>query len=880
MRRHLLLSFLCGSLCAGLVPEAVAQVRNQFFYYDSELVVNGTADQDASTGWTVSDGWQCGGVTTPTYAACEFAPEHLPAGMSADDRLFMGTPGSFWTQEDNSASHQYIEIPDEVISDIQEGCVTAYMSALLGGWKGQDDHAAVVYSFLSSDSTELQRVVLGPVLANDRNNTTSLKHVEQNLPVPAGTVFIKVEVQITEAGLASSSTDGYADNISLRLSTRSAAPVLTMRQSVLPYGEQAAVHYENLPSGVVLSIYKNRALQPMGELYTVNGDGLLNKGVFEPEMFFGPGDYRVQASSASGDSLTSTFFTVGQILPEISGKQIFVMSDIHVMHPDLLVKEGAAFESYLNSDRKLLVESPVILSAMIDTILDCKPDLVLIPGDLTKDGERLSHELVRENLARLKQAGIQVCVVPGNHDVNNPHALVYNGDVTEYAETVSREEFAEIYQDYGYGSGAIRDPHSLSYLTEVAPDLVVLGIDACRYEDNRFISAGDSVDVCVTDGRLKPETLAWISEKNDSLRKDGKQVLAIMHHNLVEHFNMQATIASPYVVTNDSLVRETLMKAGVRVVFTGHFHISDIAKDYNSQKTDSIYDIATGSTVTYTCPFREIVLSSDNRLLSVRSGLLKSIHTEDSATDDFDLYARDKVANGINPMVKGLVHDYWGYINQTVDSLLQKYPIGGVINRPSTPEELSDLLLACFEKPAIRAYLTFSEGNESEKKTDDILAEIKDGLDIAVEQLVNGSVMQSVVKGMIESEVYPLLDSVVGSILQNVTHKGTDRENVSDDLNLLVELPVCSGTGVSLPLAGEGLLEVFPTFTSSDVLIRCSEVGREADILIFDASGRMVAEYRPVVTEGCAEVRHSFAAKGVYFVKLAGSGSVKKVIVQ
>ena len=31
-----------------------------------------------------------------------------------------------------------------------------------------------------------------------------------------------------------------------------------------------------------------------------------------------------------------------------------IISDLHVMAPDLLVKEGTAFERYLNQDRKML----------------------------------------------------------------------------------------------------------------------------------------------------------------------------------------------------------------------------------------------------------------------------------------------------------------------------------------------------------------------------------------------------------------------------------------------------------------------------------------------------------------------------------------------
>ena len=102
--------------------------------------------------------------------------------------------------------------------------------------------------------------------------------------------------------------------------------------------------------------------------------------------------------------------------------KIAVISDLHVMAPELLVKEGDAFEAYLNRDRKMLRESTEILDTLASDILDLKPDLVLVTGDLTKDGERASHQIVASQLQRLVDAGIQVLVVPGNHDINNPDA--------------------------------------------------------------------------------------------------------------------------------------------------------------------------------------------------------------------------------------------------------------------------------------------------------------------------------------------------------------------------------------------------------------------------------------------------------------------------
>ena len=97
--------------------------------------------------------------------------------------------------------------------------------------------------------------------------------------------------------------------------------------------------------------------------------------------------------------------------------KIAVISDLHVMAPELLKKDGSAFEQYLNRDRKMLRESAEILDTLVGDIIDLNPQLVLVTGDLTKDGERASHLLVAEQLRRLTDAGIQVLVVPGNQNL-------------------------------------------------------------------------------------------------------------------------------------------------------------------------------------------------------------------------------------------------------------------------------------------------------------------------------------------------------------------------------------------------------------------------------------------------------------------------------
>ena len=116
-----------------------------------------------------------------------------------------------------------------------------------------------------------------------------------------------------------------------------------------------------------------------------------------------------------------------------------VMSDLHY-YDTSLGTTGAAFEECMYSDRKLLKQSAELVDKAVDSIIDTGVKFVLVSGDLTKDGELINHQKVAEQFQRLEDAGISVYVVPGNHDVNNPGAVKYSGDVTERVENVSESD--------------------------------------------------------------------------------------------------------------------------------------------------------------------------------------------------------------------------------------------------------------------------------------------------------------------------------------------------------------------------------------------------------------------------------------------------------
>ena len=291
--------------------------------------------------------------------------------------------------------------------------------------------------------------------------------------------------------------------------------------------------------------------------------------------------------------------------PEI---KIAIISDIHYMDKSLLVKDGPAFQAYLAKDPKLLEYSSAIFDAAIQDIVSKKPDLVLIPGDLTKDGERISHEKVAQQLLYLNRQGIKVLITVGNHDVNNPETSRYISDRTKQTPTVSADRIPFIYATCGYNDALSRDPNSLSYVNEPVPGLWIITIDANRYAEN--------TDKCITGGVIKPETLAWVLEQLAAAQAGGKTVIGMMHHGLMEHYQGQNSVDPGYVIENPEADINSLIDAGLKIILTGHYHATDITKKTHDGKF--VFDVETGSTVTYPCTYRMLTISGDREHFTFR----------------------------------------------------------------------------------------------------------------------------------------------------------------------------------------------------------------------------------------------------------------------
>lgn len=399
--------------------------------------------------------------------------------------------------------------------------------------------------------------------------------------------------------------------------------------------------------------------------------------------------------------------------------KIAVISDPHVISEEL-AENPTAWETTVNSSRKLLDYSKEVFDELMKKFESEKPELLLITGDMTEDGGSKSHEYVAGELAKLEAKGVKVYVIPGNHDIGS---------------TMSEAGFAETYAAFGYGEDVTRGPdsNSLSYVCEPVPGLILIGIDSHS-------------------GSLAEGTLDWVCTQAENAQKAGKQVIAMMHHPLFPHINGANLFIDTYTVAGYENVRNRLADAGIKAILTGHFHVTDNAKDWNADKTAVIYDLNTGSPLSYPCDYRmlTLTLAGDSPSLRVKREKVTSVP---SNPDGFQTAAKEKLMTSTRAMV------------------LPKLSSNSLSILNLTDQQKSDL-----SDLAASVFALHAEGDEQASQDAAAIKagyeEFKKGLDFIAKMGISA-----------------FGDDMFYSVLENKSNYGTDREFQCADDDLEIELP-------------------------------------------------------------------------------------------
>lgn len=259
--------------------------------------------------------------------------------------------------------------------------------------------------------------------------------------------------------------------------------------------------------------------------------------------------------------------------------KIVLATDLHYLAAELS-DGGEEFKQQAQlSEGQMVPYVWEILDAFIEDILDQDPDLLILSGDLSLNGEKVSHLELADKLREIEAQGIPILVIPGNHDINNPQAKGFSGAESYSVEWTSPEDFREIYGEFGYDEAIGEEEETLSYLYELDESTWVMMLDSCQYET-----------VCQVGGMIHDSTYDWMEPYLEQAWEEDIRILPVSHHNLLEQSKVSDLFVDDCTLEHDERFIQMLEENMVPLYLSGHLHVQHYA-----QSEGGITEVVTSS---------------------------------------------------------------------------------------------------------------------------------------------------------------------------------------------------------------------------------------------------------------------------------------------
>ena len=216
------------------------------------------------------------------------------------------------------------------------------------------------------------------------------------------------------------------------------------------------------------------------------------------------------------------------------------------------------------SQGKDLYYQETALSAFVRMAQKKKPAAIIVTGDVTFNGERVSAEKFAEIFKPLEET--QLLVLPGNHDIYDGWAREFRGKKQYYAGQISPRMWRNIFKT-SYKNAVSVDDKSLAYSVQLNPNYLLILADSNDYGKEEATTAP------ATAGFLGREQRRWIKAQLQYASENNLQVIFCMHHNLYAH---NPAVNKGYVVDDYRELRKLLAQYNVKLVFSGHIHAQNI----------------------------------------------------------------------------------------------------------------------------------------------------------------------------------------------------------------------------------------------------------------------------------------------------------------
>lgn len=282
------------------------------------------------------------------------------------------------------------------------------------------------------------------------------------------------------------------------------------------------------------------------------------------------------------------------------------IADIHYYSPSLGT-EGRAYELRSGSDQKCLAESGAIVDAAFDLLKKSDVDAVVISGDVSNDGEKVSHDELCEKFEAFNREK-PLYLITSTHDWctdHNPRRFVGN-EVFHDVETISAEALDKKYEPFGAENlvsvyTTDRGFHSRCFQVS---------------ESLRLLAVNDDMDGPGGKSGYSENHLRWMEAQIKDAKEKGMDVIATEHHLLL--WNISGLINKGQSIGDNFAVAERLADAGLRLMFVGHSHMQRTT-EYVSKAGNKITQVNVGSLCGHPAPINYLTVENGVAHLKVES---------------------------------------------------------------------------------------------------------------------------------------------------------------------------------------------------------------------------------------------------------------------
>lgn len=303
-----------------------------------------------------------------------------------------------------------------------------------------------------------------------------------------------------------------------------------------------------------------------------------------------------------------------------------------------LSADGRAYDLRSGSDQKCLNETGGIIDAAFSKIKKSDTDAVMVIGDLTNDGETVSHTEFREKLYELQKYK-PVYVITATHDWccdENPRK--FSGKAVYHdVPTLRHDELREFYYDFG----------SRQALSEYITHLGTCSYTVDIGENVRLLALNDDQNGKGRAG-FKEEHFKWIERQIKKAKDDGKILIGMEHHLLIAHVH-PLVMGGSTCVGDREVVASKLADAGLRYMFVGHSHIQRI-DTFTTEKGNTITEVNVGSLCGYPAPIVNVEIGEDG--LKIDTDYVESF-VFDGKRFNAEIYLQNKIYALVDRVLEG-----------------------------------------------------------------------------------------------------------------------------------------------------------------------------------------------------------------------------------